>query len=138
MSIPSRIETSARKQLLMVGLLFTAFACGNADPNEYFKIHGPLVLPDTDSQTDIGTDILDNDSSSDTISTVQESDPETGCPPIDWGSGCKTDKPTYNVTFEGLELNPGVAGSSFKLPKETAAWDTEVETLPPETTSAAP
>lgn len=78
----------------MVLCTIFVLSCGESDPNEFFKLNESLEAT-TDKHIEYGTDEAADD---------QIADLDGDCGQIDWGAGCKTDQPTYNVTFEGFEV----------------------------------
>lgn len=72
-------------------LLLLLLACGDVDPNEYSKL-----MPDPSQETDESTD--------NAMTTENEEDE---CTSVEWGLGCKINSSTYNITFDGLEVDSG-------------------------------
>lgn len=69
-------------------------ACGESDPNEFFRINRPQETA-TDNQIGYETDDTPKN---------QDTNLDGDCAQIDWGAACKPEQPTYNVTFEGFEV----------------------------------
>ena len=87
-------------RLILCGLSASAVVsgCGDIDPNAYIAQRESMedALPGDDSDgSSLGTAA---DEGTDTTFW------EDACTSIEWGLGCRTNAPTYNITFDGLNV----------------------------------
>jgi hypothetical protein len=100
--LSSKLTADSLAVVSVWGALSVVLGCGNADPNEYFEVQGQLEdrLPNTGADSELTSQNSDG--------STEAGDPGSDldvCTEIAWGFGCKTDKPTYNLTFEGLAVD---------------------------------